>query len=131
MKQFLVYWLWPNPGMWTYGDKKILMAIVLCGILVLLSFTIKFWRSQLQNSVTRSLSNSWSRATFWFGIVGLILIVSRVETIQFLSMRVLWALWFLSFFLYAVFQLIQFRRRHYVLLKRVHVVDERERYLPH
>jgi hypothetical protein len=131
MKQFLIYWVWPNPGGWHYDDRKITVALVLCGALIVLSFIIRFWRSRLKNTVTRNLSSSWSRATFWFGVVAIILIVSRVEEIQFMAMRLTWALWFGALFLYLLFQFFQFRRRHYTLLERVQVVDERDKYLPH
>jgi len=130
MKQFLVYWIWPNPAGWNYGDPKIKAAIILFLVMIVLSFMIRFWRTRLKNPVTRNLSASWSRSLFWFAVVALFLIVSRVEEIQFLAMRLLWIFWFVSFFLYLFFQLLQFRRRHYTVLKRVQVVDEREKYLP-
>lgn len=130
MRTFLTYWVWPNPGGWHYNDTKITVALLLCGILILLSFVIRTWRTRLQSSITRTLTSGWSRAAFWFGVTGIVLIVSRVETIQFLAMRLLWFLWALALVLYLLFQLLQFRRRHYTLLKRVQVSDERDKYLP-
>ena len=130
MKSFLSYWLWPNPAGWYYDDTKVVALIVVCGALVLLSFVLRFWRSQVSNLVTRSLTASWSSASFWSGVVGLLFVVSRVETIQFLSMRILWALWMLSIALYLFFQCTQFRRKHYVVIERAQIVDEREKYLP-
>jgi hypothetical protein len=67
---------------------------------------------------------------FWFCIVALLLVVSRVEMIQFLAMRAALALWFVLAVLYVVFQIFQFRRRHYTVMDRVQVVDERDKYLP-
>lgn len=84
----------------------------------------------MKNPITRNLSSSWSSALFWFGFVAAFLIVSRVETIQFLSMRLLWLFWGLFAALYVFFQILNFRRRHYTVLERAQVIDEREKYLP-
>lgn len=127
---FLSYWFWPNPGGWHYTDSRVMTLMGVCVVLILLSFAIRLWRKRLTNSVTSKLSRSWSSAAFWFGLTGLFLAASRVETIQFLSMRSLWVLWLLCIVLYAFFQVIQFRRRHYTVLARTNVIDERDRYLP-
>lgn len=68
--------------------------------------------------------------SFWFGIVGAILVASRVEMIQFMAMRLMWALWLLCLVLYAFIQFVQFRRKHYTVMQRTQVVDERDKYLP-
>lgn len=130
MKMFLSYWFWPNPAGWHYSDQKVAIVFGVCAAFILLSFVIRFWRSKHVNPMTKSLSRSWSSASFWFGLSALILTVSRVETIQFLSMRLLWALWVLAFALSLLFQIIQFRRRHYTVMERIQIVDEREKYLP-
>lgn len=130
MKAFLVYWVWPNPGGWNYEDSKVLAMFGVCLVLIVGSFLIRFWRRRLKNPKTRSLSSSWSSASFWFGLVALILVVSRVELIQFMSMRLLWAFWFLAAGLYVFFQILQFTKRHYTVLARTTVLDEREKYLP-
>ncbi len=130
MKQFFSYWLWPNPAGWHYSDSKVQLVLAICAAFVVLSFAISFWRRSVQNPITRKLSSGWSRAAFWFGIVGLVMAISRVETIQFLEMRLLWVLWFLSLIAYIVFQFVQFRRRHYTVLGRVQVSDDRDKYLP-
>ncbi len=130
MQQFFSYWLWPNPAGWHYQDQRVMVVLGVCIALIVLSFAIRVWRSKLENSMTRSLSSGWSVASFWFGLIGLFLAISRVETIQFLSMRILWGLWMLAGLAYIWFQFLQFRRRHYVVLKRAQVVDERDKYLP-
>lgn len=130
MKPFLVYWFWPNPGGWSYVSPKIEAALIALAVMLCLSFVISAWRRRLANPVTRNLSGSWSAASFWFGLVGIALVVSRVEAIQFLAMRILWGVWVLSLALYLIYQILQFKRRHYVLLKRVEVTDERDKYLP-
>jgi len=119
-----------NPKGVGYGSPSMVWLFVLCGALILASFIILFWRRRLENPVTRKLSRSWSSACFWFGMIGLLLVVCRVEQIQFLSMRFLWVLWVLCFALYAFFQVRQYRARHYKILPRVKHVDPRDRYLP-
>ena len=99
-------------------------------VLIVLSFVIGRVRHRIGNPITRSLMSGWPTAALWFGIVALFLTVSRVETIQFLSMRLLWAFWLLFLVLYVALQFLQFRRRHYTVVQKSHVIDERERYLP-
>lgn len=130
MKQFLIYWVWPNPGAWTYSDPKVSTAIVLALVLLVGSFALSAWRRRQSNPQTRLLSASWSSASFWFGFIALFLIVCRVEYIQFLAMRVLWVVWFVALALYIFFQILQFRRKHYTVLGRPTIVDVREKYLP-
>lgn len=130
MKQLLINLVWPNPGGWHYGDTKVQIILAACVLLIALSFVIKYWRAKVKNSVTRKLSASWSGAAMTFGIIALVLAVSRVETIQFMSMRALWIVWALCAALYVVFQLMAFRNRHYVVLEKKHHVDGRDRYLP-
>ncbi len=127
---FLSYWFWPRPGVWHYGETKVIVLLAICAVLVVLSFVLSRWRSKLKNPVTRMLTRSWSGASLWFGIVGVFLIVCRVEDIQFLEMRAVQALWVLVFALYIVFQAFQFRRRHYTVMERSKVIDERDKYLP-
>lgn len=130
MKQFFSYWFWPNPAGWQYGDQKVMALLAVCAGLVVASFLIRVWRSKLENGMTRTLTKSWPSFTFWFGVVGLVLVVSRVEMIQFIEMRALWVVWFLIGALFLAFQVVSFRRRHYVVVKQAHIVDEREKYLP-
>jgi Ca2+/Na+ antiporter len=130
MKQFLSHWFWPNPGGWHYNDLKVQLVLGACVALIALSFAIGMWRSRQKNPVTRSLSASWSGTVLTFGIVALVMAVSRVETIQFFSMRALWLLWALCFGLYIVAQLLAYRNRHYVVLDRKRTEDERDKYLP-
>lgn len=130
MKLFLSYWFWPNPAAWTYADTRVQGLLVMCLVFVVLSFALSFWRRSLSNHITKNLSKSWPSAILWFGIVGAVFVISRVEMIQFLSMRVMWALWFLLLLLYVGFQIVQFRRRHYTVMQRTQIVDERDKYLP-
>lgn len=124
------YWLWPNPAGWHYNDPKVMAILGACLALVILSFAVGFWRKTLKNPVTKNLSATWGSALFWFGLTAAFFVVCRVETIQFLSMRALWLVWAFFAALYVLFQILNFRRRHYTVLERTKVVDERDKYLP-
>lgn len=113
-----------------YDSPKILAILGVLFFFIVLSFGISAWRRKLKNPMTKKLSSSWSSASFWFGITGIILVVCRVEDIQFMSMRVLWLILFLIALLYIVVQVMSFRRRHYVVMDKMQVVDERDKYLP-
>lgn len=129
--EYLVYLFWPNPGNATYESPKAMALLIACAVLIIASFIISYWRKKLvTNSVTRKLSRSWPSAAFWFGLTGLIFVVSRVEGISYLSMRFLWVLWGLALlgFLYAQWRL--FRARHYEVLPREEKNDPRVKYLP-
>ena len=124
------YWFWPNLAGWHYTDTRVQALLALCAALIIASFVIGYARRKLKNPLTKNLTKSWSSAAFWFGLVGIFFVLSRVEMIQFLSMRALWALWVLCIGLYIFFQFIQFRRRHYTVMQRTQVIDERDKYLP-
>lgn len=127
---FFSYWFWPNPGGWDYSDPRVLALAGVCALLIVASFVLRYWRRSIRNPATRTLSRSWSAAALWFGFAGLVLIVCRVESIQFLAMRAAWVLWLLLIVLFVAFQVLQFRRKHYTVMDRVKVIDEREKYLP-
>ena len=130
MMNFLTYTFYPNPGHAAYSDTGILGLLALCASMIALSSAIKFWRSRLQNASTKKLSRSWSSIGFWFGLVGLVLVVCRVEKIQFLAMRFGWVIWALAL-LFAIFvQFRLFRMRHYEVMPRVKKGDPRDQYLP-
>ena len=65
-----------------------------------------------------------------FGIIALLLVVSRVESIQFLSMRVLWIVWLAALVAYLVIQIFVFRNRYYVIVEKHRTADIRDKYLP-
>lgn len=126
----LSYWFYPNPGNTYYSSPKVVLLLVVCVGLIIAAYLLRRWRSSSENPVTKKLTRTWASAAFWFGITGLVLVVSRVEGIQFFAMRFLWFLWGLALFAFAVFQWQMFRKRHYQVLPRVTVEDEREKYLP-
>jgi len=131
MKAFLIYLVWPNPGNASYDNPKIQALLVVCVLLIIFSFAMRFWRRSMRNPVTKRLSRTWSPAAFWFGLIGLVLVVSRVESIGFLAMRLWWIILagVVAFYLFIQYKI--FRARHYQQVPREFTDDPRERYLPH
>ncbi len=128
--RILRYLFYPNPLQATYGSDFIIALLAFSGALIVLAVVLFFWRKHWADTVAKRLSGGWSFASFWFGVLGLILTASRVEGIQFFAMRVLlyvWALWML---LYVFFQFRKFRVRHYQILPSEKTSDSREKYLP-
>ncbi len=126
----LTYIFYPNPGNASWDSQKAFALIIACGLLVVASFVIKYWRKRQQNPVTRKLSRSWSVSAFWFGIIGLILVLARLETISYVSMRLWWGVWAAAFIFYLYVQVRLFRARHYEVMPKERSDDPRERYLP-
>ncbi len=130
MIALLSYIFYPNPGNATYASPKALALLILCAALVAASIAVKIWRGKLKNPVTKKLTASWSSAFFWFGISGAILVVARVENIQFIAMRALWLFWSGAVLLFFLTQFRRYRQKNYEVLPTVNVVDSREKYLP-
>lgn len=127
--QFLSYLFWPNLPTSSYSHPKVLVMLVVCLGLMVGSFFLGLWRTK-QQPITKKLSRTWASAAFWIGLVGAFLIVSRVEGIQFFSMRFLWVLWALAIAVYVILQIRIFRSRHYEVLPTERVEDPRGKYLP-
>jgi hypothetical protein len=125
----LVYLFYPNPGNAYYSSPKALTLMIVCAVLVLGSFLVRYlrrgWTAKL-----RQLSRSWPSAAFWFGISGLVLVVARVEQIQYVAMRFLWVVWIAALGLYVFLQLRLFKARYYEVLPSAAGDDPREKYLP-
>ena len=131
MMSFLTFLFSPNPGHLAYGSAQAVTLLCVSAGLILASFLIRYWRVRLVNAVTKKLSRSWSSTAFWFGCIGLVLIVSRIEKIQFLAMRFFWVLWVVLLILVIVIQGRVFRMRHYAVLPRVSRPDDPSaKYLP-
>lgn len=130
MLQFLRYLFWPNPGFAAYTDVDMLGLLGLCVLLIVASFALSFWRRKQSNPLTRKLSASWASVAFWFGLVGVVLVVARVEDIQFLAMRFLWVLWAVLLLAYVFLQARVWRARHYEILPTETRHDPRDAYLP-
>ncbi len=130
MQDFLIYLFWPNPANAYYDSPKAMALLVVCGLLILASFGMSFWRKRMHDGILRKLSRSWSVAAFWFGLTGLVMVIARAEQIQFVSMRFLWVLWLLVAALYLAFQIRLFRARYYQVLPTVTKEDPMGKYLP-
>lgn len=113
-----------------YSDAGILALIALCAVMIAGSFLISRWRKNVQNGLTRKLSSSWSSMSFWMGVVGLVLIVARVERIQIIAMPFLWVVWGLVLLVYVILQWRIFSLKHYEVMPRNVAVDPRQQYLP-
>lgn len=67
---------------------------------------------------------------FWYGLIGLFLVVSRVEEISYVSMRFWWVVWVVSLVGYLFMQFKVFKARHYEVLPSEQSNDPRDKYLP-
>ena len=130
MKAWLIYLFWPNPGNAGYDNPKVIALMVVCLLLIIGSFVLSRWRKQLANQSLKRVSRSWPTACVWFGLTGLLFTISRVEQIQFLAMRALWAVWLVIGILYVVLQIRAVRLRTYEILPSVKSDDARTKYLP-
>jgi len=128
---FVSYLFWPNPGGVSYGDLHPLTALVVCGLLLLSPLVLRVLRARSRSGSFRRLTQSWSRAALWFGVVGLLLVVARAEEIQYLAMRFWWVVWGGSFGLYGVLQCRRARLLWYEVIPSAASQDLREKYLPH
>ncbi|MBT3293175.1 hypothetical protein HN512_05075 [Candidatus Peregrinibacteria bacterium] len=128
--QLLTYIFWPRPNQVGYDNPKIIAILAICISFIVASFIIKKWRKGLHNTQTKKLSKSWSTALIWFGAIGLVLVISRVEDISYVSMRFLWVLWLLILALYVLLQIKLFKAKHYEVLPSERVEDPRRKYLP-
>ena len=126
----VTYLLWPNPEAVPYDNPKVMALLALCAAFIVLSFVVRRWRLRLQNTVTRRLSKSWPGALIWFGAVGLVLAVARVEQISYISMRLWWGVWLLALLFMVFVQWKRWRTMHYEVLPKEKVNDPREKYLP-
>lgn len=130
MKAWLSYFFWPNPGNANYDNPKVIALLVFCALLVIASFVISRWRDGLHNQSLKKVSRSWSSASLWFGLTGLLFTVSRAEQIQFLSMRALWLIWAAAAVLFIALQIRAVQTRTYEVIRATKKEDPRSKYLP-
>lgn len=130
LQSLVIYLVWPNPGNAHYGSGSMRTLLIVCALLLLFSFAFRFFRSRMGNPVMKKLSRSWSSAAFWFGVTGILFVVSRVEGVGFLAMRLWWVGWGIAIALYLGVQIRIFRMRYYEKLPSEVSDDPRDRYLP-
>lgn len=126
----LKYLFRPLPAHLEYSSPLITSLLLVCAALLIASVGLRFWRKKLRNPITKKLTQSWSGVSLGLSLVGFVLVVSRVEGIQYLAMRFFWVIWAVVAALYVVLQLKLWRSRYYQVLPRAQVVDPRDQYLP-
>lgn len=125
------YLFWPNPGIASYENPKVIALFALCGGLVLLSVLLRIWRARYASVVSKRLSRSWPGIAFGFGLSGFVFMVARTEGIQFVAMRIWWVVWVVLLALLVALQARAFRARYYEVLPSMrHPGDPLEKYLP-
>lgn len=130
LQSLFIYLFWPNPGNAGYDSTSMQALLAMCILLLVFSFIFRFFRSRMSNPVLKKISRSWSSAAFWFGVIGLLFVVSRVEGVGFLAMRMWWVAWGILILLYIGVQIRLFRMRYYERLPAEAAHDPRNRYLP-
>ncbi len=130
MNDFLTYLFWPNPGNASYTAPKAVVLLLLCIAAVVMSFVLPRLRARWQNVQLKKVSGTWSAALGWFGWSGLVLVICRVEEIQYLGMRFLWVIWGLALLAYVLIQVRSYRNRYYEVIPNRPTVDARAAYLP-
>lgn len=126
----LGYLFYPNPANAHYSSPKAALLLALCLVAIVVSFVLPRVRNAWQNGQLKKLSKSWASACGWFGWTGLVLVVARVEEIQYVSMRFIWVLWGAALAAYVFVQVRSFRSRYYEVLPAASVQDARADYLP-
>ena len=125
------YLFWPNPGGVSYLDPHPLIALLVCGVLLLLALVLRILRTRSHSGSFRRLTQSFDRAALWFGLVGLFLVIARAEEIQYVAMRFWWIVFGGSFALYVFVQCRRARLLWYEVIPSAPSQDLREKYLPH
>lgn len=130
MRQILEYFFWPHPPHTDFSNPKVVLVLLTCLGFVVLSFVLRFLRRRSHDAMFKKLSRTWPSAMLWFGIVGAVLLVSRVTEIQYVAMRIWWFVWAAALLFFIFVQYKQYRTRHYEILPRGPKVDPRDPYLP-
>jgi steroid 5-alpha reductase family enzyme len=130
MNDFLTFLFWPNPGNADYTSPKALLLLVLCIAAVVTSFVLPRLRARWQDPQLKKVSGSWAAACGWFGWSGLLLVIARVEEIQYLGMRFLWVIWGAALAAYLALQVRVYRNRYYEVIPNRPTQDARAQYLP-
>lgn len=130
MNDFLTYLFWPNPGNAAYTSPKALVLLIVCACAVIASFIVPRLRARSHDAQFKKLSRTWATAAGWFGWTGLVLVIVRVEEIQYLSMRFLWVFWGVALLGYLALQVKLYRSRYYAIIPNRPAEDDRAKYLP-
>lgn len=130
MNEILTFLFWPNPGNAHYASPKAIVLLVVCIAMILKSFLLPYWRNRIRNPQLKKISKSWATASGWFGWTGLVLVIARVEEIQYVAMRFLWVIWGAALLAYLFVQYKVYRAKYYEVIPSRPVEDARADYLP-
>lgn len=126
----LSFWFWPNPGNADYSSPKAIVLIVLCIAAIVAAVVLPRVRNGWTNPQLKKLSRTWAAACAWFGGTGLVLVICRVEEIQYLAMRFLWVIWGAALLAYLAIQVKLYRARYYEVIPNAPMQDARAAYIP-
>jgi hypothetical protein len=130
MTDFLSYFFYPNPYAPQYSDPKVLFIALTCVALIIAGLVTKSLFSKSADKQFKKLSASWPRAMLWFGVIGLIMLIARTESVSYVSMRLWWVFWLLFGLLYIVFQVKQYGTKYYKVISTGKSTGKPVRYLP-
>ena len=83
-------------------SNEIIIGLVAFGIILLLaSFLLKIWRKNTKNKTCKKYIREYPRGLFWFGLVSLVLVWFRLESVPVFSMRLWWLVYWISFAIWA------------------------------
>lgn len=128
-QSILSYIFYPNPANADYTSPKALALLIVCVLAIVASFVLPRLRNSW-NPQLKKLSKSWAAACGWFGWTGLVLVISRVEEIQYVSMRFLWVIWGVFLVGYLFLQVRLYRARYYEIIPSRPIQDDRAQYMP-
>ena len=127
--KYLTYLFWPNPGVASYAHPALLLLLIFCISLIAAGMTLRWLRVRM-DTVTRKLTRSWPIFCIVFGATWCAFVISRVEGVQYLSMRFLWVIWIaaLAFIIFLQWKL--YRTQHYRIERVSRENSARDKYLP-
>lgn len=127
---FLSYLFWPNPPLLSYGDLRVILLLGACVLITVVPLLLTVFLGRGGGSFLRKATQSWGKAGWSFGLTGLLFTLSRVEGIQYLSMRFLWVLWSAALGIFVFFQVRAWRLWHYEVLPQLPLENPLSKYLP-
>lgn len=129
MMNILSYIFYPNPVAPSYTNVKVLTALFI--VFALAAFAVWFRRKLRKSHDTqlKKLASGWPTAAWWFAMTALVMIVARVESISYVSMRFWWGVWLVFAILYIALQYKVFSSRYYTIVEK-RVKKKLSPYLP-
>lgn len=95
-------------------SKEVIIGLVVFGVLLIFgSLLCKYIRRKTKNKVAKKMLREFPTGMMMFGIVALVLVWMRLETVLFLSMRLWWVFYWVF---YAIWILLKIRKL--IIIKR-------------